>query len=367
MAWLYLGAIALPLAALAYFAAQRLGPYVLEEALETPAEVRAPDIRTRRRLSNSQLMALRGAAAVAILALIAFGVSRWPAARPGAPAVAPAVPVQLPPPIALKAQARFGSDGGGQGQLHDPRDLAVDPGGSVYVADTGNKRIAKFRPDGSFVSAWTTAAQGQLVEPSALAIVPEGIVVDDSEAGQLHKYIFDGQPVAGFEHELALSHPRGIAIAPDGTILVADTANNRIVRVGPDGGLRGTFDTRDAKLEQPTSLAVDDQGSVYSIEPAASRIQKFAPDGSLQAHLYLPPTVTLYPPRGAFVPARGLTVTVPDQNLLVSYGPAGQPQATFVAEGASTARPIGVASSPDRQSLWVLWNLSANAAQLIWP
>jgi hypothetical protein len=367
VARLLLGLIALPLAAALYLIAPRLTALVLEPApdavAQPPPAVRS---RTRRRLTRAQLPYARAAGAVLVLALVTLGVSRWPAAKPGPTVVPAAAAVQLPPPTPLKIQARFGSDGAGQGQLHDPRDLAVDPAGNVYVADTGNKRVVKFRPDGSFALSWTAAAQGGLVEPSSITVVPDGLIVDDSETARLHKYDFDGKPIPGFEHDLGLSHPRGIAAGPEGTIYVGDTANNRILRVGPDGALLNLFDTKGTKLEQPAGVGVDDQASVYSIEPAASRIQKFAADGTLQAHLFLPPGVTPYPSRAAWIPGRGLTVTLPEQNELASYSPTGVPQATFIAEGVA-ARPLGLAMAPDKQSVWVVWNGSSNGAQLLWP
>jgi DNA-binding beta-propeller fold protein YncE len=306
---------------------------------------------------------MRAAGAVGVLALVAFGVSRWSRATPGPKAVPAAAEVQLPPPTGLKVQARFGADGAGPGQMHDARDVAVDSAGNVYVADTGNKRVLKFKPDGSPAGVWA----GPFGEPSSLAVVKDGVVVDDSETGRLRKFDFDGKPIDGFEHAVGLSHPRGIAAGPDGIIYAGDTANNRIVKIGPDGALLGAFDTKGTKLEQPTGVAIDQQGSIYSIEPAASRIQKFAPDGALQAHLYLPGTVTVFPPRAVWIPGRGLTVTLPDQNELLTYGPAGVPQATFVPEAPAPLRPLGLALAPGGQAVWVVWNTSSKATMLLWP
>jgi DNA-binding beta-propeller fold protein YncE len=52
----------------------------------------------------------------------------------------------------------------------------VDCVGSVYVADTGNNRIQKFRNDGTFVAAWGArgGGAGQFLEPSAIAFDSKG-------------------------------------------------------------------------------------------------------------------------------------------------------------------------------------------------
>ena len=38
----------------------------------------------------------------------------------------------------------FGGKGSGQGQFIDPRGIAVDKNGSIYVSDHGNDRIQVF-------------------------------------------------------------------------------------------------------------------------------------------------------------------------------------------------------------------------------
>jgi len=49
----------------------------------------------------------------------------------------------------------FGSEGSGAGQLNEPTGLAVDQStGDVYVADTGNNRVDKFDPFGTFIRAF---------------------------------------------------------------------------------------------------------------------------------------------------------------------------------------------------------------------
>lgn len=373
-----LGLLALPVAALLYWIAQGLAPRVMEPvpepALESLAESSAEGSAgqagrsaARWRLTGRPLTVIRLGVAAVVLALLAFGVSRWPAVSPGRSAVPAAVAVQLPPPAPLKVQTRAAGDGSGPGQLHDPRDLAVGPDGSVYVADTGNKRVVQFKPDGSPARSWTESGKGAFLEPSSLAVVGDGLIVADSEAAQLHKFNFDGKPVPGFEHDLAVSHPRGLAAGADGTIYIGDTANNRVLKVGPDGAPRGDLDTKGTKLEQPTGVAIDDQGSIYTIEPAASRIQKFSPEGVLQAHLFVPGTVTVLPPRAVWIPGRGLTASLPEQNALLTYGPAGTPDAAFAPEAPLPQRPGGLGVAVDKQSVWVVWNGSGELTLLLWP
>jgi tripartite motif-containing protein 71 len=41
----------------------------------------------------------------------------------------------------------WGSEGSGDGQFGEPGGIAVDGAGNVYVADTGNNRVQKFKQD----------------------------------------------------------------------------------------------------------------------------------------------------------------------------------------------------------------------------
>ena len=54
----------------------------------------------------------------------------------------------------LKYTKQIGTNGIEQGQFSTPHSLAVDNIGNIYVGDTGNKRIQKFSPNGTFILSW---------------------------------------------------------------------------------------------------------------------------------------------------------------------------------------------------------------------
>jgi DNA-binding beta-propeller fold protein YncE len=82
--------------------------------------------------------------------------------------------------------------------------------------------------------------------------------------------------------------PRGVALAPDGTLYVADSRNHRIQHLSAAGevlNIWGTFadvasgDAPGGTMNEPWSVAVDSQGNVYVADTWNHRIQKFSPDG----------------------------------------------------------------------------------------
>ena len=82
--------------------------------------------------------------------------------------------------------------------------------------------------------------------------------------------------------------PRGIAVAPDGTLYVADSRNHRIQHLSTSGEVLhiwGTFadlakgDAPGGTFNEPWSVAVDSKGNVYVADTWNHRIQKFTSDG----------------------------------------------------------------------------------------
>ena len=83
--------------------------------------------------------------------------------------------------------------------------------------------------------------------------------------------------------------PRGVALAPDGSIYVADSRNNRIEKFDATGkflstwGSFGSLDAKTAdpgKFNEPWGVAVGADGSVYVSDTWNHRVQKFDANGT---------------------------------------------------------------------------------------
>ena len=67
---------------------------------------------------------------------------------------------------------------------------------------------------------------------------------------------------------LGLYRPRGLAIAPDGTVLIADTGGSRIVRLSSEGALLDTIGPDvggPERIRQPTDVAVGPEGEIFVV------------------------------------------------------------------------------------------------------
>jgi sugar lactone lactonase YvrE len=143
---------------------------------------------------------------------------------------------------AVPAQARF----------QDPFGVAVDAEGNVYVADAGqSNRIRKIAAENSAVTTLAGGAEG----------------------------FADGVGASA-----AFNTPSALAIDANGNLYVADTANNRIRKVTPEGLVStlagdGTIGARDgasgaAQFNAPVGVAVDARGErVYVADTYNDRIR----------------------------------------------------------------------------------------------
>lgn len=124
--------------------------------------------------------------------------------------------------------------------------------------------------------------------------------------------------------DVVLIDPTGVAVRPDGDIVVADRGTNSIWLLDGDGSaerLAGTgswgnaADNPDASassIASPTDVAVRADGTVVFTEPTFGRIREVRPDGSLvtlAAPKIAEPDLTLFSPGPLAVDARGLLVS----------------------------------------------------------
>lgn len=160
-------------------------------------------------------------------------------------------------------------DGEGDEALFDgPVSVAADGAGSVYVADSRNHTVR------------VVSAAGQVMTAAGAAGEP-GYV--DGPAG-----------------EARFSGPAGVAVTPDGRVLVADTGNHRIRCVTADGVVStyaGAETPRDdigresgghrdgpagqAQFCYPVGVAVDETGIVYVADAGNHRVRRISPTGEV--------------------------------------------------------------------------------------
>ncbi|MFN0104513.1 MAG: BACON domain-containing protein, partial [Bryobacteraceae bacterium] len=199
--------------------------------------------------------------------------------------------------FAGNGQARYAGDGGPaiSASLNTPRGLAFDAAGNLYIADAGNGRVRRVSPAGVI----STVAGGGF-RPGAAA---------------------DSFPAL----EAQFGTPLGVATAPDGSIFVSDGQTDRIVRIAPSGILSivagggsrgfsgdGGLSTR-ASLNSPYGLALDPEGNLLIADSGNNRVRSI---------LARRPSLNAAPAVLSFSGKSGGTLTAA-QRLEISGSPSG--------------------------------------------
>jgi sugar lactone lactonase YvrE len=188
-------------------------------------------------------------------------------------------PAGLVATLAGAAGIAGSKDGSGTGAEFDsPYGLTVDAARTVYVGDEGNSTIRSIRSDGLV----TTLAGAAFASGSS-----DGA---GSEARFFASKFGSGAPIPG---------PAGVTVANDGNTYVADTGNQTIRKVSPDGTvttLAGSpspppgsssgcrFSDGAGSVAQfcvPQGVAVDLVGAVYVADTGNSVVRKITPQGDV--------------------------------------------------------------------------------------
>lgn len=242
--------------------------------------------------------------------------------------------VPTPPPAPAKPQEMalgqpeiWGGPGADKGLFNEPRDIAVDEEGNVYVADTGNRRIQKFDSQGEFLLAWS-GGEENFVEPLAVVVTSQGqVLVLDSEPGWIYRFMADGEPLGRFGGpEAQFFHPRGMAIDAHDNIYVADTGGCRLVKYDTEGNRLTQFGEKGSgpgQLLEPTDVAIGPGGDLYVADTANLRIQRWDFFGRYQAEWAISLASAYNGPHLALAADGSLFVTVPEQHQVRRYSPEG--------------------------------------------
>ena len=94
---------------------------------------------------------------------------------------------------------RIGAEGSDAGELFFPTNLAMDPAGNLYVADTGNARVVTFDRQGNFRSQF-----GQFGDRPGSFTRPKGLAVDHQGRVYVVDAAFENIQVFDQEHRLLL-------------------------------------------------------------------------------------------------------------------------------------------------------------------
>lgn len=214
----------------------------------------------------------------------------------------------------------FSGDGGPavKGEFRNPTGVAVGPDGSLYIADTMNRRVRKVAKDGTLSTIagdgqsmasgdGGPATKAQLGSPYGIALDRQANVYVGDQIGRCVRKIspegvitrFAGTGERGFSGdggaavEAQMTGPCDIDFDSQGNVYIADTGNHRVRVVDKNGTIRTFAGTgaegysgdggpaTKAELGAPDALCFDAHGALYIAELNNHCVRKVAPDGTI--------------------------------------------------------------------------------------
>ena len=202
----------------------------------------------------------------------------------------------------------FSGDGGTavSAELNAPSAVAVDAAGNLFIADTGNQRIRRVSAsDGTIATIAGTGVAGfsgdgaaataaSLRTPAALASGADGaLYIADTGNHRVRELLPDGTitTVAGNGTEgdagdgdpalaASLDLPTGLAVLPDGRLLITDRGAHRVRVLNPDGTIAAYSLGGASAFRTPAGVAADSAGDVYLADAASQLVLQGSAGGA---------------------------------------------------------------------------------------
>jgi DNA-binding beta-propeller fold protein YncE len=209
----------------------------------------------------------------------------------------------------------------GQGSLRLPVNVAVDDGGTCYVADAGRGEVVIYGQD---LSVQAAIGKKTEMKPSGIAVAGDRLYVTDMTNHCVRVYnkttreLLLTVPHDKADEKARLFGPTNVAVDSQGRIYVADTQGfvvkifdaqgNFLRKVGELGVTPGQF-------ALPKGVAVDREGRLYVVDAAAPVIQLFDADGKLLMYFGQPDKSG---PGALYLPA-GIAIDYENVGLFQKY------------------------------------------------
>ncbi len=186
--------------------------------------------------------------------------------------------------------------------------------GTIYISDTQNHRIRAILKDGTVKTVAGSATElnmyglpgggnrdgialfAQFNQPKGIAIASDGTIYIADSGNDAVRVVANGQVSTLIEN---LHGPTDIVIHPEGYLIVSDTLNHRILKVHQDGtyelmagggyqedngwllGAYGDGQGAQAQFNEPTGLTVSFDGTVYVADTGNQRIRAISSGGQV--------------------------------------------------------------------------------------
>lgn len=243
--------------------------------------------------------------------------------------------------------------------FHGARGIALDARGRLWVADFEHAAIRIYDARGGYLGGWGGRGDGQfqLKDPCGIAIRGEDVYLADTWNGRVTHFSLAGGWLGKAPGDFY--GPRGIAVAGNGGVWVADTGNDRVVAFEKDLSGPRFFGKKGDGPEQfgsPVGIAAGPSGRIYVADSLNRRIQVLDGDGRFRAHLSFRGWGPASEPYLQVDAQENIYASDPPGLAVVKLDRNGRELKRWTEDdaGKKFAKPTGLALDEKNRLLWVV-------------
>jgi DNA-binding beta-propeller fold protein YncE len=254
--------------------------------------------------------------------------------------------------------------GSADSRIVRPYALAIHPAGGLLIADPGKKIVHFYYWSRRDYVPIGPRLPGGLQSPIGVAVLPNGnILVCDSRLGTVECFDIKGTPLGRFCDPELLRRPAGIAVSnARSEVYISDVTQHHIAVFDLKGHLLRFIGERGdgaGKFNFPTHLALGPEGLLYVTDSMNFRVQVLEPDGTFVRSIgrlgdapgqFSKPKGVAVDPEGHVIVVEALYGALeffsPQGELLLSVGSSGSGPGQFWL-------PAGLCMDPEERLLFV--------------